>query len=152
MDLPKVLPKAWQLICAAPSVPIYTRGHESFGRLNHPSCWNTHLGLTAFFTLRQGVEPKPKSFWTTDPIRECTFAELMRDAWPHHYCAILDGRTLWNPQALARQFDAIMWDLRGWNESPNPDIEHVKAIVTRSIEIAYVSFTGIVEMQKAERT
>jgi hypothetical protein len=52
MDLLKVFPQVEGML-RDPNIPLWTVGHESHGRLNHPACWNSY---GAFLWLQE-AEP-----------------------------------------------------------------------------------------------
>lgn len=115
MDLLKTFPKLEQLL-ATVERPLYAHGGESFGRLNHPSVWNSNGGLVAFFSFNPNIPNKPASYWTKEPPRECTWTEAVRDWWPHHYLLTLDGKALL-PSDLWPEFQTLMYALRGWDKT-----------------------------------
>ena len=114
MDMLKVLPITEADADYLRSVELWTYGHTTHGRLNHPSCWNGDQGSIAFFgtTINTG---KPAGYWTSSPLVRCTALEAFRDAWAHNYLMIVDNKAVvWNPEKLWPSFEAIMCAIRGW--------------------------------------
>jgi hypothetical protein len=71
---------------------LWTVGHETHSRLNHPTVWNTHGAYV----------------WT--------WMELLRDQWPHGYGFILmPMQSVFEPPPQ-RQFERIMYHSRGWQK------------------------------------
>src|SRR5688572_28580488 len=98
LDLPRVVPEAMQVVLSIPpTVTLRTFGTVTGGRLNHPSCWNTRLGTTAFFTLDPHDRPAPAGDVAPgDQVVVCTFAEAIRDAWVLSYVMVVDARVVWD--------------------------------------------------------
>lgn len=119
MDLLKILPGLPEWLGDAADIPMWTRGAESYGRLNHPSVWNDPVGFVAFFGLTAGDTGKPGANWTDSPVVECTWLEVLRDAWPHGYAIVVDGQTLWNAGRWQNAFLSLMYDLRGQQKMPD---------------------------------
>lgn len=149
MDLPKVLPDVWEMIQRVPTVPLYTHGHRTHGRLNHPAVWNDYEGMVAYF----GFGPmcgKPPHCVAGGEVVECTFAEACRDAWPHHYRLLLEGREVLNTWNLVRQFDVLMYDLRGWRDPLSPrERERAKSSVRRAFANGVHAFKTIFDLRGA---
>jgi len=118
MDLLKILPGLAGWLGDAADIPMWTHGHESYGRLNHPSVWNSHEGFIAFFGLAEGDTGKPGQYWTDSPVVECTWLEVLRDAWPHGYAILAADRILWNAGQWQGAFQLLMFDLRGHQKMP----------------------------------
>jgi hypothetical protein len=128
LDLPKVLPEVEAMFTDLAEVKLFTHGGETYGRLDHPTCWNTDKGLTAFVSLRANPRPDANFYYTPDPVRECTPWELARDAWAHSYVIALDGRSVWDGEANWRDFETILWVKRGWGGgSKNASLPSAKA-------------------------
>jgi len=90
-DLLRIFPEVEQEAAGIAGVKLYTHAYSSFGRLNHPTVWNDHHGMIAFFTFTAGG-PTLGSYYTRDPIVECTPLEVLRDVWSHDYIIDLEGR------------------------------------------------------------
>ncbi len=149
MDLPKVLPGVWDLAQQAPTIPIYTQGHRSYGRLNHPAVWNHHDGMVAFFGFDQ-VCGKPSHYVCGGEVVECTFAEVIRDGWPHGYRVLLEGREIWNSERVQWAFNALMYDLRGWHDRlPASERFRVTSAVLRSVGKAVQEFSMVCADKRA---
>jgi hypothetical protein len=122
MDLPKVFPQLDEWIGEQGNVKLWTVGHTSFGRLNHPTVWNTH---GAFLWLERPALARDEHGWFNifgcvddSQIVECTWREWLRDAWSHRYGAILilsDSKQVRLPAMQWRPFETIMCKLR-WME------------------------------------
>ena len=115
MDLPKIFPEAREIIGPLGDVELFTHGHTTHGRLNHPSVWNSHDTMLSFFGFRGAAKP---SFYYVGryELVSCTAWEAFRDAWSHAYLIQIEQRPIWDTFALRRHFDVIMGDLRGWYE------------------------------------
>jgi hypothetical protein len=132
MDLPKVFPQLDEWIGEQGNATVYTVGHTSFGRLNHPCVWNTH---GAFLWLERPVLPRDEHGWfningcvDNSQIVECTWREWLRDAWSHQYGAILicpGGEEIRLPEMPWHAFERIMYKLRGW--TPDRDDREARA-------------------------
>lgn len=133
VDLLKVFPGAPKML-AYPEATLWTVGHESYGRLNHPVVWDSHAeACIAFAWLEKPNLERDKHGWfnigghvADEPEIECTWIEWLRDCWPHRYITQIRpiGATLPPPPQPA--FDAIMYDLRGWRKAENLQ-EHRKS-------------------------
>lgn len=113
LDFPKLFPEAKAQLGALAAVVLYTPGHTTHGRLNHPSVWNDDHTMLAFFGFRGPDVPSPYYFGS-DKIVRCTAWEAFRDAWPHHYQITLMRQPVWDTFALDGAFETIMWHVRGW--------------------------------------
>ncbi len=82
-DLFKVVPGARDALAPAADVVLYTTGHTTGGKINHPTCWHVDGGKLACFVGFAPVPPQPPAYVTGAPIVACTFEELMRDLWVH---------------------------------------------------------------------
>ena len=93
-DLLKVVPGTEEALGEAAGVLLLTRGHETGGKLNHPSVWNDHAGMLAFFWT-PGCEHLgcPGGYVTDAPVVACTFLEAVRDAWSARSSASGAGRS-----------------------------------------------------------
>ena len=131
MDLLKLFPSLPKML-ADSDLSLWTVGGESFGRLNHPVIWNTH---GAFVWREKPNLDRDKHGWFN--IRgcvsdhreiECTWLELLRDAWPHHYAFILFPDDRMVPPAPNEAFMTIMYDLRGWQKSTEIELHRAEAM------------------------
>ena len=134
LDLLKVLPNLREALGATSDVPVWTVGHETYGRLNHPCVWNSH---GAFFWLEKPNLPRDEHGWfnihgcvSDEKEIEATWLEFLRDQWPHSYAALLikpTGRmqAFHAPPRFA--FDQLLYHLRGWRLDPEIDIRHAEA-------------------------
>lgn len=121
MDLLKVFPQFVESVQVFASRELWTVGHRTHGRLNHPTVWNTH---GAFVWLAKPNLPRDKNGWfningyvdDSEEI-ECTWLELVRDQWAHNYDFLLmPSRSLFR-SAGWNVFEEIMYHARGWRES-----------------------------------
>jgi len=113
MDLLSLWPDLPGRLGAIAEVPLWTYGGESYGRLNHPSVWNSNSGdFIAFFGLTPETIGKPDSYWTDRQVIECTWLEALRDCWSHHYTILCADRILW--RSPWGPFERLMADLRGY--------------------------------------
>ncbi|HWP53619.1 MAG TPA: hypothetical protein VN476_05755 [Pyrinomonadaceae bacterium] len=120
MDLLKVFPNTLELLGDTADEKVWTVGHDSFGRLNHPVVWNTH---GAYVWLDKPNLRRDKHGWfnidscvSDDPEIECTWLELLRDQWVHSFAFILLPVRVQFPSPSYRDFERIMYDLRGWHK------------------------------------
>ena len=120
MDLLKVFPQTESML-QDPDATLWTVGHESFGRLNHPCTWNGPIG--AFCWLEKPSLPRDEHGWfsvggcVADEVEiECTWLEWLRDAWSLHYTATILPNRINLPAMQWRPFEQIMYDLRGWHK------------------------------------
>jgi len=104
------------------------------GKLNHPSVWSGYHGIIAFFGFKDPA--KPAGYWTDEPVVECTFEEVVRDAWCHHYLVIVELRAIWAAYSLQQQFDDIMWHIREWHKNYSRDTQDAKKKVLTSLAVA----------------
>jgi hypothetical protein len=128
MDLLKVFPETTAILGELADTKLWTVGHESFGRLNHPCVWNSH---GAFIWLKKPNLERDSHGWynvhgcvANEPEIECTWLELLRDQWPHSYnfVLLLEPRFVGAvrfPGPPETAFMQIMYDLRGWCKSTN---------------------------------
>lgn len=145
MDLYKVIPEAKRLISAVQDIHLFTHGRLTDGKLNHPSVLNGYHGIIAFFGFDDPA--KPTGYWTDAPVIECTFEEVVRDAWCHSYQVIVELRHIWSAYSLVEQFEDIMWHIRGWDRNCPRDIQAAKKRVLTSLAIACGKLKTLVEEQ-----
>lgn len=137
MDLPKVIPEAMAVIASVSNVRLWTRGHSTDGRLNHPAVWNGYTGMDAFFTRHEHVDPVRLPYVTGDPVIECTFAEAVRDCWSHDYALRVDGVVVWDTSHYFNPiFQPLMDDLRGWRPLTDRKRANLKRRVVRDLKAA----------------
>lgn len=120
MDLLKVFPDTPKML-TNPYRTLWTVGATTYGRLNHPTCWNSH---GAFLWFHKPNLPRDKHGWfnvlgcvsNTEEV-ECTWLEWLRDQWVHSWGGTLimplQRRLPPSPQLA---FNDIMYDLRGWHK------------------------------------
>lgn len=113
MDLLRVFPNLPMLLGATAAIELWTVGHESYGRLNHPTCWDTPHGLTAFFWFQppELVRNAHGWFWLdggyvgNDQALRATWLEVLRDCWAHQYAISLEGRIVWDSHCKSSSCD-----------------------------------------------
>jgi hypothetical protein len=134
MDLPRILGDRFDAALGpAADITLWTHGHTSHGRLNHPAVWGHTDGYAAYFGTSNDLPWKPESYVTSHPLVECTWREVLRDAWPHTYIVIVDWVRLWDAHALARTFERLMYDLRGWKALPPGAADQFRGQVLASV-------------------
>ena len=131
MDLLKVFPGFAEELGETGRTAVWTLGHTSFGRLNHPSVWHTH---GAFLWLQRPQLERSSTGWTdvrgcvTDsPIVECTWLEWLRDCWVHQFDFVMLPVGGWFVCFRQHKFDTIMWRTRGWDKDQVGAEEHEQA-------------------------
>jgi len=134
MDLYKVIPDAKRIIEPTKGIHLFTHGHFYEGKLNHPSVWNGYHGIMAFFGFHDPA--KPGEYWTDAPIIECTWEEVVRDAWCHSYIILVELRPIWSTCLLQREFEDIMRHIRGWDKDSPRNIKDAKQKVLVSLDKA----------------
>ncbi|GAA0720144.1 hypothetical protein Drose_06425 [Dactylosporangium roseum] len=131
-DLLKVVPRAAGVLDQV-TAPLWTYGGTTHGRLNHPSVWGSHRGPVAYFGADDSGAWKPDSYWTAQPLVECTWAEVARDAWVHSYVIVVDWVPIWNAWLLGGTFMRLMYDLRGWTPLPAREADRLRGKVLASL-------------------
>ncbi len=119
MDLPKIIPEARDIVGDLSDLELWTIGNPDrrLGNLNHPCVWNGDATMLAYFGIRSPYVPGGMVAPGSQPIR-CTVWQAFRDAWPHSYLMHVERRPIWDTFALRKEFDDIMFDLRGWDRRP----------------------------------
>lgn len=132
MDLLKVFPGI-ETKLRNPAAVLWTVGHESYGRLNHPATWNGPYG--ALLWLQKPNLQRDKHGWfnvdglvSDDAEIEWTWLEYLRDAWSHHYSAIILPHRAGLPAMEWFPFQEIMYDLRGWRKVENLEEHRQRAL------------------------
>lgn len=162
MDLPKVIPAAMDVIRAVPdTVRLATHGHLWNGTLNHPSVWNTHLGMSAYFVvLPDGMDVSaltlghvaPSSCWTNDPIVACSFVEAIRDCWCHNYAMVIDGVVVWDTNRFwPAAFEPLMYHVRGWQLRSDDEVEEYRRRVVDSLKAATARLLVLLADREVQR-
>lgn len=129
-DLLAVVPGAAQALGDTASIRLETYSRLTGGKINHPSCWNTDGGVTAFFWTAPEFRPGA-SFYTDQPVAECTFLEAVRDEWVHDCAVNVNGHLVWRPPA--RLMQQLMYDLRGWTVLDDDAREEIRSRVRHSL-------------------
>ncbi|SDD94320.1 hypothetical protein SAMN05216337_1017109 [Bradyrhizobium brasilense] len=115
MDLPKVFPEARELLGDLADVEMWTGGRpDANGRLNHPACWNTDIGLAAFFGFKN--TGRDENYMVCRERVRCTAWEAFRDAWAHQFVMVVENKVVWHANRLWHPFEIIMWNKRGWGD------------------------------------
>jgi hypothetical protein len=122
MDLLRLFPKLPEALGPVAGGRLWTYGGVTGGRLNHPAVWNANVGLVSLFWTRKPEHARDAGGFvdiegrlTNASLVECTFLEMIRDAWPHQNALILERHILW--KTPRDHFDEILYDLRGWRKS-----------------------------------
>lgn len=129
-DLLAVVPGAAEALGETASMRLETYSRLTEGKINHPSCWNTDGGFTAFFWTAPQFRPDA-SFYTDAPVAECTFLEAVRDEWVHDCAVNVNGQLVWCPPA--RLMQQLMYDLRGWTVLEGDVREEIHSRVRHSL-------------------
>jgi hypothetical protein len=79
----------------------------------------------------------PADCWTSDPVVECTWREVLRDAWAHNYTVVVDGVPVWRGGRWG-VFEALMYDLRGWRKLTPARAEELRGHVLASVIAATI--------------
>lgn len=144
-DLLKVFPDLQEILGGMAFLPLWTLGHTTFGRLNHPTVWNTH---GAYLWLEKPDLPRDEHGWTNvggcvtnDPIVECIWIEWLRDIWVH--CVpfvVLPVGVRFVPEDWGT-FEDIMYHLRGWQLDGRGCLQARNAtrrwVMTSSMRLSY---------------
>jgi hypothetical protein len=133
MDLPKVIPEARSLLGAYADMELVTHGHETHGRLNHPSVWNHEFGSVAFFGRTDPL--KPVRFYTSSPLVRCTLWEAIRDAWAHDIVILFEMSPIWDGSKTRANFDPLMYHIRGWRTLDQSEVDDHKQAVRERIQL-----------------
>lgn len=160
MELYKVIPEAKEVLAPVADLRLMTTGRpDSNGKLNHPTVWNGANTMLAFFdvpptgvdALAVGLSLKaaPAEYWTDDPTVICSMGEAVRDCWVHHYSILVpDSRarsgwlSLWDGLRLHREFEFLMYHLRGWRKQPEGDVADARECVLKSLKTAVKATIG----------
>jgi len=142
MDLPKIIPDAKQLLGEHADLQLYTHGSKTFGRLNHPVVWNTEIGLVAYFGRSSPM--KPAMSYTDREIVRCTLWEAVRDAWAHTIIVVFEGSNpIWDGSKTYKQFEPIMYHIRGWRPLSDADLGKHKDKVRMRLELVPHFLQGV---------
>jgi len=136
IDLYRLVPEARDAIGEDANVTLYTwSGPKTHGRLNHPTVWGEVWPACVVGTSPESIT-MPRGYVTgpSESVTECTFEELCRDAWLHHYSAVLDAdfRLILCPER--QWFNALMYSARGFFSVPDEDIRLSKLASLKAIE------------------
>jgi hypothetical protein len=132
MDLLKLFPELPKMLGETAERALWTVGHTTHGRLNHPACWNSHGAFA--WTHKPNLKRDPHGWFNVmgcvsdaEEI-ECTWLELLRDQWPHGYGFILlPQQSMFVPPPRG-EFEKIMYDLRGWIKDEHISIARCTAM------------------------
>ncbi len=152
MDLPRIIPAVDDALGDAADITLWTHGHTSHGRLNHPSVWHTHRGGVAYFGTDNSGGWKPADYYTGAPIVECTWREVARDAWPHRYIVAVSGLAVWDTNRLSGTFTRLMYDLRGWQTLPEGEADRLRGQVLASLIAATRDLRQLLQRIEAVRS
>jgi hypothetical protein len=131
-DLLKVIQRAAGVLDQV-TARLWTYGHVSHGRLNHPSVWHTQLGPVAYFGTDTTGGWKPDHLRTDGRLVECTWTEVARDAWVHDYLIVVDYELIWDAHRHAGTFMKLMYDLRGIRVLPGGEADRLRGEVLASL-------------------
>jgi hypothetical protein len=120
LDLLKLWPNLPARLGPTAGIRVWTVGSTSYGRLNHPTVWNTH---GAFLWLEKPNLQRDADGWfrmqgcvSNSEEIECTWLEWLRSWWPHHHGFLLEGNFF--EASDDRYFESIMARVRGWRHQP----------------------------------
>lgn len=135
-DLFRLLPAAEGIIAPIAHHKLWTYGGVTNGRLNHPACWHTTRGLTAFFTHVEGIDPRPsRAYYAGEDkaLVECTVEEFFRDLMVHQLVVELRGPSpavaVFDFTTLLSDYHAMLFFHRRW---PNSDDKSATAARERT--------------------
>lgn len=149
MDLPKVFPQARELLGDLADVQMWTGGRpDASGRLNHPACWNTDMGLAAFFGFKN--TGRNENYYVCRERVRCTAWEAFRDAWAHNFVMVVENKVIWHADRLWPSFETIMWNMRGWGDGARkPKDASARRAALRSYRDAVSRFGDVVDLHGA---
>jgi hypothetical protein len=142
-DLLRVIPRAADILDQV-TAPLWTYGHVTHGRLNHPSVWGSQHGFTAYFGTDDSGTWKPDSFVSDGQLVQCTWTEVARDAWVHDYLAVVDYEPVWDANRHAGLFLKLMYDLRGITKLPDGEADRLRGQVLASLIAATTDLQNLV--------
>ncbi|GGM53676.1 hypothetical protein ACFFX1_54745 [Dactylosporangium sucinum] len=145
-DLLRVVPRAAGILVQV-TAPLWTYGHTSHGRLNHPSVWASQHGYVAYFGTDNTGTWKPGSFSSNGQLVQCTWTEAARDAWVHNYVIAVDYQPIWDAARLVGTFAKLMGDVRGRPKLPDVDADRLRGHVLASL----IAATGQLQQHIAVR-
>ena len=133
IDLYALVPSARQVLLPVADVALMTHGRTQDGALDHPAVWNGPLGLMAYFGFDS--PDKPGSMYTDCPVVVCTFEEVIRDCWLHHYVIMMSRgrRAIWQPDQVLPAFDRLMAHVRGYGLCQEGDLVGYRTVVLDSL-------------------
>lgn len=118
-DLYALVPQAREVLAPLAEVKLWTTGHETGGKLNHPSVWNGDTrSVVAFFGL-EPEPPHPSWYYTSNPLVACTLEEAARDLWAHGPAILrlkIPGHgyfDLWDSGEVQQSFWRLLFLARG---------------------------------------
>lgn len=140
-DLPKLVPGAAEALGETARVRLTTYcGRVRDGAIDHPSVWNTHVGLAAFFWT--SPEGGLDATWSTEaPEVPCTFLEAVRDMWVHSAAIVVNRSVVWRPPV--RIFLRLLADARGQKVLPEAERDRDRALVLRGLEVAAATLLDV---------
>ena len=120
MDLPKMVPDVREIL-REPGRLLWTVGHRTFGRLNHPTVWASY---GAFLWFEKPNLERDENGWfrviscvSDEEEVECTWLEFLRDAWCHSYETLILPRHVKLPAMPWPTFHELTYAARGFNGS-----------------------------------
>lgn len=148
MDLLKVIPGVESALGDMAGTVLFTHGHTTHGRLNHPSVWHHDLGMLAFFGLRDPC--KPAHYATSDLVVACTWEEAVRDAWAHSLVVAVERTALYDAGDFG-SFAALMYHVRGQRLLAPAEVERIVGRTRRRIGRATERLRAIVKREEVAR-
>ena len=155
MDLLKLYPTLQDALGATAAETVWTLGHTTRERLNHPTVWNTH---GAFLWLSNPDLDRDARGWvrvlgcvTDAPLVECTWLEWLRDCWAHSFdfwlmpgCQVFKHPKLW-------RFERLMWHIRAWAKKPEAVTASAHAEVWDWLQTVNRRFAAQIEQDRLGR-
>jgi hypothetical protein len=138
LDLLRAIPGAGMAARPAEGLRLVTRGDTTCGHLSE-AAWGWYdddgrccqsCARWAYFGFRGPAFPP--NVHTDLPVVECTWLELLRDAWTHEYWAIVEGITVFHGGA----FTPLKYHQRGINPLAEEAAAALRAEGRRRIEEA----------------
>lgn len=136
IDLYRLVPEARDAIGEDANVTLYTYcDKKTHGRINHPALWGRGAWASCIVSTASELIHKPERMAApAEAVTECTFEELCRDAWLHHYSAILDAEFRLLLCHERRWFNALMYSARRWGGVSDKDVYKAKQASLKAIE------------------
>lgn len=137
LDLPAAVPGAKEALGDMADQKLFTYSRPTQGKINCPSCWNEHEGLTSYFGFYTPAAPPSRI--SDAPVMDCTFYEAVRDLWIHQHILAVEQVQIWDPtfqSPVGMAFEVLMYHVRRWRPVPEDDAQKNRAIVIESLKTA----------------